>query len=322
MRKKLTFALMAFFFIISMNSCFDSIMDIVNILENEYFTVENSEYYNGSIPASTSSEQMGTVSINSSVIPGGSCYITITTTQTMQEFYLCVNGVNGHLVVPAAAHHAGGNVYNLLLLISQNLHQSFTFVISGRTTGGTICPQITKPLERIAVGTGALQVSLSFNNNTDVDLYVVRPNGQVIYYGNTGGSDWGLDLDSNAACSIDGINQENIFFPTNLLLEGKYEVWVNLYENCNHVATTWNVRANRGSTLITPSFGSNPATGTFAANAPSNRISSSLNSSAVKVMEFSISGAADTKAFEDMLDYNLMPKSEKAILKEQLANDK
>ena len=266
-----------------------------NLIANNYFSVANSTYQSGALPTSTSSQSLGSFNMNNSVIPGGSSFVTITNPDQIKEFYLSVNGVDGYLVVPASAiTRADGNMYSIILLISQNLDGGFTFVITAKTASGEILMQATQTVSYIAVGTGALQVSLSFDTDKDVDLYVVRPNGGIIYYGNRGGYDdegnrWGLDLDSNAGCGIDGVNNENIFFPASLLLSGKYEVWVNLWGNCDQsVPVNWVIVATRSGGLITPSSGQNPAAGTFVADAPSNSIGSTLNERAVKVMEFTI----------------------------------
>lgn len=294
-----------------------------NKIENEYFSVENGVFNGGAFPSSTLSQSMGEVSINKNAIPGGSSYVTILTDEPMSEFYVGVSGIEGHIVVPATpATRAGENEYSLLLLLSQNLEQAFTLMLSGRGESGEIYREVNESISFIGVGTGALQVSLSFNNDTDVDLYVVRPNGEVIYYGNEGGYDedgevWGLDLDSNPACDIDGVNNENIFFPTSELLPGKYEVWVNLYENCNGMPTIWAITATNNGATITPSYGKNPATGTFAGNAPSNDISSNLNELAIKVMEFTISG---TRTSVNSYSSHPIPKSVSAIHKEQVAS--
>jgi hypothetical protein len=107
------------------------------------------------------------------------------------------------------------------------------------------------------VGTGDIQVSLSWDTPTDVDLYVVDPYGCELYYGNTtddGGGGWGedtsecrgfggqLDLDSNPGCSIDGVQNENVFWPPGAAPEGVYTVRANFYSDCcscgaNYTAT-------------------------------------------------------------------------------------
>lgn len=96
-------------------------------------------------------------------------------------------------------------IYPLVLLISQSLDHSFTIRIAARMADGEITEIFTSEVGYIRAGTGALQISLSFDNEKDVDLYVVQPDGEVIYYYNEGGYDyeldsllWGLDIDSNA----------------------------------------------------------------------------------------------------------------------------
>ncbi|MCL2097861.1 MAG: hypothetical protein FWH23_03775 [Bacteroidales bacterium] len=275
--------------------------DESNPIADEYFTIANSSYQSGALPSATAATPFSTINMNSSVIPGGSSFITVTNDDSITEFYLAVNGVEGYLVVPAATTRAD-NIYNLILLISQNLARNFSFIISGRTSSGQVLSATSINLTYVAVGSGALQVSLSFDKSKDVDLYVVRPNGQVIYYGNRGGYDdegnrWGLDLDSNPGCSLDHINNENVFFPAAYLLNGKYEVWVNLYSNCDtSVPVNWVIITTRNGALVNPSFGQNPATGSFPANEPSNSIGGTLNERAVKVMEFTVTGGVSADA--------------------------
>ena len=91
-----------------------------------------------------------------------------------------------------------------------------------------------------------MQVSVSWNSNADVDLYVVEPaGGEEIYYGDqqsaAGGS---LDLDSNAACSGDNVRNENITYP-NSALRGTYTVRVNLWADCGAASTDYVVTIRR-----------------------------------------------------------------------------
>jgi hypothetical protein len=103
-------------------------------------------------------------------------------------------------------------------------------------------------------GSSPLQVTLSFDDNEDFDLHVREPapgGGDCeIYYGNVGprpypdggpGPQSGycdpvgwLDRDSNAGCgNLDGINIENVFYPTNVPApSGTYSVYVDYWSNC------------------------------------------------------------------------------------------
>lgn len=71
---------------------------------------------------------------------------------------------------------------------------------------------------------GELRISLSWFNHDDLDLYVVQPNGNLIYYGDKQGK---LDVDMNAGGSgLTNDPVENVIFTSNPL-EGKYIVKVN-----------------------------------------------------------------------------------------------
>ena len=93
-----------------------------------------------------------------------------------------------------------------------------------------------------SVGSGDIQVSVSWDTPTDVDLHVVEPNGCEIYYGNeecpSGG--W-LDLDSNPACFNDNINNENIYWPDGQAPEGTYIVRVDFYDDCCYCGAQYTV---------------------------------------------------------------------------------
>ena len=100
---------------------------------------------------------------------------------------------------------------------------------------GNVGNQVMQALNTAIAGTGKFQVSLSWDNPVDLDLHVVEPSSEEIYYGNTVSSDGGtLDLDSNAACSIDGINNENVSFPNanQPPPPGQYTVRADFYEAC------------------------------------------------------------------------------------------
>lgn len=89
-------------------------------------------------------------------------------------------------------------------------------------------------LEGVEVAQGEVKVSLTWDTMTDVDLHVTEPNGEEIYYGykysSTGGQ---LDLDSNAGCNIDGINNENVFWPDGQSPNGSFAVKAHMWSDCD-----------------------------------------------------------------------------------------
>jgi hypothetical protein len=113
---------------------------------------------------------------------------------------------------------------------------------------------------------GGVQVTLSFDDSEDFDLHVIEPEPSgpcEIYYGNRGpqpypdgGSNpnahfcsvgW-LDRDSNAACSLDNVNIENVIYPPNVAPpSGTYKVLVDYWEDCDNASSSnyaVQVRAN------------------------------------------------------------------------------
>jgi uncharacterized protein YfaP (DUF2135 family) len=86
-----------------------------------------------------------------------------------------------------------------------------------------------------------VQVNITWNSTADVDLYVVDPLGEEIYYGDRGSVSGGiLDIDSNAACGSDGPRAENIFWPFGVVPpRGEYTVRVNYWSACGEPSTDY-----------------------------------------------------------------------------------
>jgi len=105
---------------------------------------------------------------------------------------------------------------------------------------GRVSPAVQKTLSVEDVGSGDIQVSVAWDHDDDVDLHVVEPAGCEIYYANDicGSGGW-LDLDSNPACSIDGINNENIFWPIGQAPTGTYIVRMDFYSDCTSLGVNY-----------------------------------------------------------------------------------
>ncbi|NBC17402.1 MAG: hypothetical protein GVY18_08835 [Bacteroidetes bacterium] len=100
--------------------------------------------------------------------------------------------------------------------------------------GLTAPAEYTVAVNETAATSGQLQVSLNWDQPVDLDLHVETPNGEDIFYGNETGQNGGtLDLDSNAACGIDNINNENITWGDATPASGDYTVRVDLWSSCN-----------------------------------------------------------------------------------------
>lgn len=98
------------------------------------------------------------------------------------------------------------------------------------------------------VTVGSSQVSLWFDQYTDMDLHVKEPDGTEIYYGNTSSDSNGfLDLDSNPACSIDKVNNENIYWQK--APSGQSSVILHYWKACTDKPVNWIVSVRKENTL-------------------------------------------------------------------------
>jgi len=200
------------------------------------------------------------VEVSGSVLSGGSTLITVTSSEELEELYLQIEGEeNGYYVwVLEDEDRVSKNpyVYQIALEFNKDLDggekedpKELTFIVSGKTARGDVAESKEKELKTIKAGTGALQISLSWDKDDDVDLHVFSPSGKHLYFGNRDleVGEYGkaeLDIDSNAACDIDGIKSENIFFEAPLE-DGDYKVEVHLYEKCKSGAgAKYRVTAN------------------------------------------------------------------------------
>ena len=97
--------------------------------------------------------------------------------------------------------------------------------------------------------TGDVQVSVAWNAASDVDLHVVDPRGEEIFYGNPASASGGqLDVDSNPACRLDGRQIENIRWGTSAP-GGWYTVRVDYWDACGVSATNYIVTVKNGSSI-------------------------------------------------------------------------
>lgn len=286
---------------------------IQNEFEDSYFTIQNGGF-NGDAMPSPNSESLEIIQItgNSTVLAGGSNLIHVEASENTTELNVGVQGQDGYYIIPMDSNNGSqgwtttstsGVTVNLQLLISQLADDSFTLVFSASDGQGNYGQYETLDVEMAEAGTGLLQISLSWDQLNDVDLHVIQPDGQEIYYGNSNSSNGGeLDVDSNAGCGIDGINNENIFYAdsTSVTIQnGEYEVLVDLWSNCdipdntNYVAVAY-----YEGNMIVPTEGVNPFDGQFA---PADE---SHNSDLTSVMKFTIQNGEPLSTYTESRPHN------------------
>jgi hypothetical protein len=178
-----------------------------------------------------------TVAGISSAVNGGSTQASLDGTGTFQRVVIGIEGVDGYydLVLPS-----GTMLEDVVLGLSPSLgarQLRMRYAVEGPEGLGPFSAQTVRI---IRVGTGDVQVNISWSGASDVDLYVTDPADETVYYGNRSSASGGsIDLDSNAACNIDGKNAENIVWPANQAPRGTYKVIVRYFDDCGVARTDW-----------------------------------------------------------------------------------
>lgn len=275
--KKALFPLFAAFLLIAV-SCKDDSSSGGGINPNtpttkNYFAIEGANYNASALPTPTGGDAPY-VEMNNTVIPGGSNYVTVTSLVEAAKIFIGVDGMRGYYELVPNNRGVNEIVYDFVMVMNQELTgDSFVVSIGILDENGEVSEYWNTETIIHVVGTGTLQVSLSFDNNKDVDLHLFEPNGYHIYYDDRISPNGGiLDLDSNPNCAIDGINNENITYGEDAYVEpGEYTVYVDMWENCDpSIATNFVLTVFYGGALIGTVEGVNPIAGTFPIGEPSN----------------------------------------------------
>jgi len=206
-------------------------------------------------------------------VSGFNTQLTVKASEELSELYLQIAGDGGGpgfyrwQLESSDLISRNPYTYQVDLEINANLgevggQEKVEFTVSGKTKNGEIVESKETELKTIQVRRGALQISLSWDNDDDIDLHVTTPSGETLYFGNkgSGGSAGELDLDSNVGCVSGDPRVENIFFEAPLM-NGNYEVKINEYSGCRGGAN-YRVTANTNGTPLSNFGGS----GRFASN--------------------------------------------------------
>lgn len=120
----------------------------------------------------------------------------------------------------------------LLLLLLLGLLLFFTRSLWGPLVGMEPEPEL---------GTGDIQVTLRWDGENDLDLHVIDPDGERIYYRNRESESGGvLDVDANAGCSQNMTNNpiENIFWAESIAPNGDFQIRIRYFKDCVPEVTT------------------------------------------------------------------------------------
>jgi len=213
----------------------------------------------GAAPAPANGPRI-TATGNQRVVNGGTLAVAIASEAPISSVFMFVGGKTVGLVGEATAAIEGHyemrlpspqTSANVLVTFPQELPlNQFDLQFAGVNPAGIVGPYVGLTATVTTVGTGDVQVTLSWDVDSDTDLHVVGPGGDEIYYARRQSSSGGvLDLDSNAACSIDGIRNENITWPVGRAPRGPYIVRVDYWSACGASRTNYTVRVNNGGNV-------------------------------------------------------------------------
>ena len=148
----------------------------------------------------------------------------IITSANVSGCYLYINGAGSYFFLPYTAQSSTSGTLSIPVGLPTNVSAGrFCTSVCILDSRGEISNIIETCVTVLELGSGALQISLSWDNTADVDLWVTDPSGTRIYWDNTF-SQTGGNLDRD---DTDGYGPENIFWED--APDGSYRVEVNHY---------------------------------------------------------------------------------------------
>ena len=180
---------------------------------------------------------VATVAGISAAVNGGSAAMDVTGSDVYTRLLISAEGTEDYYSVPLPNESALENVVVSLSPTINGTAVRLRYALEGASGIG---PQFAQTLRVVRAGNGDFQASVAWTGASDVDLHVYDPNGVHVFFGNrnpaTGGD---LDIDSNAACTIDNTNVENIFWPLNSAPAGEYRVELHYWSDCGVPRSDW-----------------------------------------------------------------------------------
>ncbi len=101
--------------------------------------------------------------------------------------------------------------------------------------GSVFSAAMQKRLDAAGAKSGEIEIGLIWENSNDLDLHVVEPNGERIYFGHPiSRSDGELDVDRNAGCTQNVTDKpvEHVVWPPGRAPKGAYQILVHHFANC------------------------------------------------------------------------------------------
>ena len=191
----------------------------------------------GTAPAANGGPTISVAGV-ATAINGGSMRVTVSSATPFSSVVLGLTYFDGYYQLDLPAPVTSADV--VVSMHEQAPRTTMAFLYEAAPSGGPFGSPMTQNVNILRVGSGDIQVSVSWDSPTDVDLHVVDPSSEEVFFGNLQAASGGtLDLDSNAACSIDNVNNENVVWPPTRAPTGTYNIFLVYWSACTQPQTNY-----------------------------------------------------------------------------------
>jgi len=178
------------------------------------------------------------------MINGGSSVQTLTGSAAFSRVVVSIDGLDGWYDLTLPASTASADVILSASTLASSGTVSLRYAVGDAAAVG---PRAAQSIRFLQVGSGDIQISVSWTDTADVDLHVVDPAGETIYFAHKNSASGGtLDLDANAACSPNETSparvfysNENVVWPIGQAPNGTYRVILDYWSDCGVAKTDW-----------------------------------------------------------------------------------
>ena len=188
-------------------------------------------------------------------VNGGSAAMDVNGSRAYTRLLISAAGTEDYYSVPLPDESA---LENVVVTLSPDINGTQLRLRYALEDAAGVGPYFEQSLRVIRAGNGDFQASVAWTGASDVDLHVFDPSGEEVYFAHKIATSGGtLDIDSNANCDIDNVNNENIYWPLNTAPAGNYRVELHYYDDCNVPRSDWVVtvlRRNQPAAVTTGSF--------------------------------------------------------------------
>ena len=178
------------------------------------------------------------------MINGGSSVQTLSGSAAFTRVIIAIDGLDGwyDLTLPGSAASA-----DIILNASTRASSGSVTLRYAVGDASSVGPRASQSIRFLQVGSGDIQISVSWTDTADVDLHVIDPAGEEIYFAHKNSASGGtLDLDANAACTPNETSparvfysNENVVWPIGQAPNGTYKVILDYWSDCGVAKTDW-----------------------------------------------------------------------------------